>query len=100
MRAIVAAILLGIFAIFVLSGCDGPKSETIKALDQTLETLTRHGVTYEASLSGPTQAEAYTKTTFGLGSGGHIDIRFSSPKANPMMGKIDGPMLPVPSTDG
>lgn len=82
---VLIGLALGILAIFVLCGCSAPTGETVKTLDQTLAALNKHGVQYEATLSGQTAGEVWAKQSFGAGTPGWLYVTFRGPITNPQV---------------
>lgn len=70
------------FAGLILSGCKTPSSETVKVLDQTLDTLTEHGVDYDFEISGQMEGEVWARQAFGAGTPGWVRVRVRSPNMN------------------
>ena len=73
------------FLAVALAGCTKPTSDTVKVLDQTLQTLTAHGCAYEATVSGQTSGAGWVKTEFGAGTPGWMYVTVRGPAVNPLV---------------
>lgn len=79
--------ILTLMAGALFAGC---KSFDAQKMDETLETLNKHGVVYTGTLEGPTEAGFELYSGGRITTGGWLSLRITSPVQNPLGKESNG----------